>query len=137
MLKSKRENAKTKVLIVDDEPDICFLFDKILRKRNLTTGYANNLAEATSCLKADPPSLIFLDNSLPDGQGVDFIPYLKAHYPGTRVVVVTANDSAADIRKAFSQGADDFLGKPLSIEQIYRTLDENGLGGLSESFPAL
>ena len=97
MLKSKRESAKIKVLNVDDEPDICFLFDKILRKRNLTTGYANNLAEATSCLKADPPSLIFLDNSLPDGQGVDFIPYLKAHYPGTRVVMVTA--------KCFSRSA--------------------------------
>jgi two-component system, OmpR family, response regulator len=127
MLKSKGEQALTKVLIVDDEPDICFLFGRILHKRNLKTGYANNLAEATSSINADPPFLIFLDNSLPDGQGVDFIPYLKKNYPSTRVIMVTANDSASDKKNAFLQGADDFLGKPLSIDQIYRTLDEIGL----------
>ena len=71
------EHRLEKVLIVDDEPDICFLFSRILRGRNLQSGYASNLAEATSSIREDPPSLVFLDNSLPDGQGVDFIPYLK------------------------------------------------------------
>jgi two-component system, OmpR family, response regulator len=118
-----RRTGQTKVLIVDDEPDICFLFGRILHKRNLKTGYASNLAEATSFLEADPPSLIFLDNSLPDGQGIDFIPYLKKNYPSTRVIMVTANDSAMDQKRAFQQGADEFLGKPLSLELINRTLD--------------
>jgi two-component system OmpR family response regulator len=119
-----RRTGQTKVLIVDDEPDICFLFGRILHKRNLKTGYARNLAEATSFLEADPPSLIFLDNSLPDGQGIDFIPYLKKNYPSTRIVMVTANDSAIDQKRAFQQGADEFLGKPLSLELINRTLDK-------------
>jgi DNA-binding NtrC family response regulator len=119
-----RERGQTKVLIVDDEPDIRFLFSRILRKRNMETGYAKNLAEATVSIQADPPSLIFLDNSLPDGQGIDIIPYLKKNYPGTRVIVVTANDSAVDMIKAFQQGADDFLGKPLSLEIINKTLDK-------------
>src|ERR1700688_2851505 len=110
----REQGQKTKVLIVDDEPDIRFLFSRILLKRNMETGYAKNLAEATLSIQADPPSLIFLDNSLPDGQGVDIIPYLKKNYPGTRIVVVTANDSAMDMINAFQQGADDFLGKPLS-----------------------
>jgi two-component system OmpR family response regulator len=112
-----------KVLIVDDEPDIWFLFGRILQKRNLETEYAKNLAEARKSIQADPPSLIFLDNSLPDGQGIDLIPYLKTHYPGTRVVIVTANDSAIDKKRAFQQGADEFLGKPLSLELINRALD--------------
>jgi two-component system, OmpR family, response regulator len=119
-----REQGQTKVLIVDDEPDIRFLFSRILRKRNMETGYAKNLAEATVSIQADPPSLIFLDNSLPDGQGIDIIPYLKKNYPGTRIIVVTANDSAVDMIKAFQQGADDFLGKPLSLEIINKTLDK-------------
>jgi two-component system, OmpR family, response regulator len=119
-----RERGQTKVLIVDDEPDIRFLFSRILRKRNMETGYAKNLAEATVSIQADPPSLIFLDNSLPDGQGIDIIPYLKKNYPGTRVIIVTANDSAVDMIKAFQQGADDFLGKPLSLEIINKTLDK-------------
>jgi two-component system OmpR family response regulator len=119
-----RERVQSKVLIVDDEPDNCFLLDRILHKRNLKTGYAFNLAEAARSMNADPPSLVFLDNNLPDGQGIDFIPYLKLHYPATRVIMVTANDSASDKKKAFQLGADDFLSKPLSLDTIYRTLDK-------------
>ena len=121
---SMRERAQSKVLIVDDEPDICFLFDKILHKRNMTLGYAYNLADAARSVDADPPSLVFLDNNLPDGQGVDFIPYLKHHYPKTQVIMVTANDSDLDKLKAFQSGADDFLSKPLSLDLINRTLDK-------------
>jgi two-component system, OmpR family, response regulator len=119
-----RVRAPAKVLIVDDEPDVCYLFSRILSKRNLKTGYASNLAEATLSLQAETPSLVFLDNSLPDGQGIDLIPYLKEHYPRTRIVVVTANDSASDKKRALQQGADDFLGKPLSLDLINRTLDK-------------
>jgi DNA-binding NarL/FixJ family response regulator len=68
--------------------------------------------------------LVFLDNNLPDGQGIDFIPYLKLHYPDTRVIMVTANDSASDKKRAFQQGADGFLSKPLSLDLINRTLDK-------------
>jgi two-component system OmpR family response regulator len=119
-----RKPAPIKVLIVDDEPDVFYLFSRILLKRNLKSGYASNLAEAALSIQTEIPSLVFLDNSLPDGQGIDFIPYVKQHYPGTRIVVVTANDSAMDKKRAFQQGADDFLGKPLSLELINRTLDE-------------
>jgi two-component system, OmpR family, response regulator len=113
-----------KVLIIDDEPDICFLFGRILLRRDLRTVYAYNLAEATQSVQEEPPSVIFLDNSLPDGQGIDFIPYLKLNFPETKVIVVTANDAPLDKKRAFQQGADDFLSKPLSTELINRTLDD-------------
>jgi DNA-binding response OmpR family regulator len=119
------ERKLQNVLVVDDEPDICFLFDRILRKRNLQTGFARNLADATVLIEKKNPHLIFLDNSLPDGRGVDFIPYLKARFPLIRVVVVTANDSPDDRDAAYLMGADDFLGKPLSLERINFTLDKN------------
>jgi len=115
--------GQKKVLIIDDERDICFLFGRILRKRNLKPDYANNLAEAIQSIQAETPALIFLDNYLPDGQGMDFIPYLKRHYPCTQVVMITANDSVSDMKRAFKQGADEFLGKPLSLVLINNTLD--------------
>lgn len=118
------KSVDSNVLIVDDEPDICFLFDKILHKRNLKTGYAYNLAEAARVMNSTRPSLVFLDNNLPDGQGIDFIPYLKLHYPDTRVIMVTANDSLSEKNRAFQKGADEFLSKPLSLELINRTLDK-------------
>lgn len=116
-------NGPTKVLIVDDEVDICFLFDRILRRRNLTMTCAYNLAEAKAAMQVETPAVIFLDNCLPDGQGMDLIPYLKQHYPATQVVMVTANDGVADKNKAFLRGADDFLGKPLSLAGINGALD--------------
>ena len=112
-----------KVLIVDDEADICFLFGRILRRRNLNAGYANSLTEATRAIQAEVPSLIFLDNCLPDGLGMDFIPFIKQNYPHTQVVMITANDAVSDKKEAFKQGADDFLGKPLSIKLINGALD--------------
>ena len=115
--------GQKKVLIIDDELDICFLFGRILHKRNMTTEFAHNLAEADTAIKNDPPFLIFLDNNLPDGQGIDFVPYLKQHYPATRVVIVTSNDSISDQKKAFLKGADDFMAKPLSLALINLTLD--------------
>ena len=118
------ESVFSNVLIVDDEPDICYLFDRILHKRNLKPGYAYNLEEAARAMYSDRPSLVFLDNNLPDGQGIDFIPYLKLHYPDTQVIMVTANDSASDKKRAFQQGADGFLSKPLSLDLINRTLDK-------------
>ncbi len=124
MKKRVRAKGGARVLIVDDEADICFLFDRILRKRNLNAGFASNLAEAMKSIETETPSLIFLDNCLPDGQGMDIIPYLKLHYPGTHIIVVTANDSLMDKKRAFQQGADDFLGKPLSLALINTTLDK-------------
>jgi two-component system OmpR family response regulator len=119
-----QNDGRSKVLIVDDEPDICFLFGKILKMRNLRTDFANNLADASRSVQEDPPSVIFLDNSLPDGQGIDFISFLKERYPATRIIIITANDGSIDKIRAFQQGADDFLGKPLSLELINRSLDK-------------
>lgn len=119
-----RNLTESKILIVDDEPDARFLFERILRKRNMKSAFARNLSEAANAMEMDHPSLIFLDNSLPDGRGIDFIPYLKEHYPTTRVIIITANDNIFDKKIAFQKGADDFLGKPLSLELINRTLDD-------------
>jgi len=92
--KNMQNEGRSKVLIVDDEPDVCFLFGKILKMRNLRTDFANNLADASRSVQEDPPSVIFLDNSLPDGQGIDFISFLKERYPDTRIIIITANDGS-------------------------------------------
>lgn len=111
------------VLIVDDEIDICYLLSGILRQKNYKTTYVNTLYDAELCLKKEKASIVFLDNHLPDGLGIDFIEYLKKHYPETRVVMITANDTAADRQKAFSKGVDYFLGKPFTRDMIYRVIE--------------
>ena len=114
----------SKALIVDDEIDICFILSGIFKNRNVSTNYANSLAEAKVLMKKDPPSILFLDNHLPDGLGIQFLEYVKENYPETKVVMITAHDTPSDKRLALKNGADYFIGKPFSIKTVYQTIDE-------------
>jgi two-component system, OmpR family, response regulator len=110
-------------LIVDDEIDICFLLTGILRKKNLQSSCVNNIHEARNMLAIKHPSILFLDNNLPDGYGVDFIQHIKSTHPLTRIVMITADDTQANKNKALKAGADFFIGKPFTRDIINRTID--------------
>ena len=88
-----------KVLIVDDELDICYLLSGILKQKKLRTNYVNTLSDAEVALRNDPPSLLFLDNYLPDGLGIDFIEFVKKNYKETRIVMITAHDGEEERKK--------------------------------------
>jgi len=111
-------NNVVKVLIVDDELDICYLLSGMLRQRNFCPYFVNSLSDAIITLRNEKPAVLFLDNRLPDGFGLDFIPYVKSHYPDVKVVMITAHDSPAERNKAYAGGEDIFLGKPLNRELI-------------------
>ncbi len=110
-------------LIVEDEIDICFLLTGILRKKNLQTSFVNTLHDAKNLLKTQHPSILFLDNNLPDGLGIDFIKYIKSSHPLTRIIMITADDTMANKNIAINAGADFFIGKPFTRDVINKTLD--------------
>ncbi len=111
-------NEIRKVLIVDDELDICYLLSGMLKKRNFRPGFVNTLSDAVVALHNDTPALLFLDNHLPDGFGLDFIPYIKKNYPEVKVVMITAHDSVEEGNTAYAGGVDLFISKPLNRELI-------------------
>lgn len=84
----------------------------------------NTLQEATDVLKQDQFDLLFLDNHLPDGLGIDYITQVKSNYPSVKIIMITAHDTGVERRKALSNGADLFLGKPLTRDQIFGTLNQ-------------
>ena len=112
------------VLIVDDELDICYLLSGMLKQRNFRTGFVNSLSDAVVALQTDIPNLLFLDNHLPDGFGLDFIPYVKKNYPDTKVIMITAHDSAAERNTAYRGGVDLFIAKPLNRKLINDAVDQ-------------
>lgn len=111
-------NDTLKALIVDDEVDICFLLSGILKQKHLKPAFVNNLASARESLKQDTPSILFLDNHLPDGFGLDFIQYVKTNYPDVKIVMITAHDGLMERKKAQAGGADLFISKPFTREVI-------------------
>ena len=113
-----------KVLIIDDEIDICYLLEGILKKKSLRSTYVNTLSDAEIMLRKETPSIIFLDNHLPDGLGVEFIDYVKKYYPSTKVVIITAVDSSSDRKIAYEHGADYFISKPFNRQIIYNVVEK-------------
>lgn len=113
-----------KVLIVDDEMDICYLLSGMLKQRNLRTGFVNSLSDAVVALHTETPSLVFLDNHLPDGVGLDFIPFVKKNYPEVKIIMITAHDGAAERKKAYEGGVDLFVAKPLNRKLINDAIDK-------------
>jgi DNA-binding response OmpR family regulator len=96
----------------------------MLKQRNFQTGFVNTIADAKITLETDTPSLIFLDNHLPDGFGLDFIPYIKQSYPEVKVIMITAHDGAQDRKKAYDGGVDLFIAKPLNRKLIFDAIDK-------------
>ena len=113
-----------KVLIVDDELDICYLLSGMLKQRNLKTDFVNSLSDAIVALQTDTPSILFLDNHLPDGFGLDFIPFVKKNYPEVKILMITAHDGAVERKKAYEGGVDLFVAKPLNRKMINDALDK-------------
>ena len=112
-----------KVLIIDDETDICYLLSALLKKINIDSVFVHTIAEARSQLALVNPALVFLDNHMPDGMGVDFIHVIKNTYPHCKVAMITAHDTAMDREKALNEGADFFIGKPFTRDTIYKILE--------------
>jgi len=111
-----------KILIIEDEGDICFLLNIILKDEHIYLDHVNSLAGAKVYLKEQQPDLIFLDNSLPDGRGLDFIEYIKGNYPSVKIVMITAYHSASEKENALENGADQFIEKPFTKQQIHEAV---------------
>ena len=121
MTVTKTERAK-KMLVVEDQGETCLILDLILSERKFEPDYVNNLLDADEYLQKNKPSLIFLDNKLPDGYGVDFITYVKSKYPLIKIIMISGFGTARDV--ALENGADVFLEKPFSLDNVNQAIDQ-------------
>lgn len=112
-----------RILIVDDEADICFFLSHNLSKRGYTTSYSHTVRQAEKEIEKNNPNVLLLDNHLPDGNGVDFLERVHQKYPAIKVVMITAHDSPADRSIAKKNGADFFLAKPFTISEVNKVVD--------------
>ena len=121
MTVTKTKRAK-KMLVVEDQGEMCLILDLILSDRKFEPDYVNNLLDADEYLQKNKPSVIFLDNKLPDGYGVDFISYVKKKYPKIKIIMISGFGTARDV--ALENGADVFLEKPFSLDNVNQAIDQ-------------
>ena len=116
-------NASSKrVLIVDDETDICLLLSGLLRRLGYQPTCAHFIEEGRQCLHSQQFSAVFLDLNLPDGLGFDLLPIIKEDQVAARVIMISAFDGQAERRRATEQGADYFIGKPFTRRSVEMAL---------------
>jgi two-component system, OmpR family, response regulator len=112
-----QEGPLQKVLIVEDEGDMCLLLNIMLNGK-VDLDHVKNLALADAYLKKENPAVVILDNKLPDGFGIDYITQIKNAYPEIKIIMISGYDgSAKDV--AMENGADIFLEKPFTKSQLF------------------
>ncbi|GIX21590.1 MAG: type 4 fimbriae expression regulatory protein PilR [Gammaproteobacteria bacterium] len=107
-----------RILIVDDEPDLCELLEITLSRMKLNTASAQNLAAAKRLMEEKHFDLVLTDMRLPDGDGLDFVEWVQRRHPGTPIAVITAHGNMEAAIRALKSGAFDFISKPLDLKQL-------------------
>ena len=111
-----------RILIVDDEADICLLLSGLLRRLGYQPTCANFIEDGRQCLNSQQFDAIFLDLNLPDGLGFDLLPFIKEGQREAKVIMISAFDGQAERRRATEQGADYFIGKPFTRRSVEMAL---------------
>ena len=109
-----------KVLIVDDEPDICELIEITLMRMGLASQSAQTLKDARLLLKTEAFDLCLTDMRLPDGNGIELVEHINDHYSHIPVAMITAHGNMEAAVRALKAGAFDFVSKPVDIQVLRR-----------------
>lgn len=111
-----------KVLVVDDDSLIC---ENIKSKLSRIVGYdqlecrtANSVVDAKLAIKLDAPEVLITDLNMPGISGLTLVKYVKNDYPSVKIYVLSGYDDYHLVREAFLSGAEDYLLKPLEIEEL-------------------
>jgi DNA-binding response OmpR family regulator len=110
----------TRVMIAEDEPNIVTSLEFLMRKAGYDTRIARDGEEALGVLTAFRPDVVLLDVMLPRRSGLEVCRFIRAEpsLAGTRVLMLTAKGGRNDHRSGLEAGADEYLTKPFSTQEL-------------------
>ena len=125
--------APARLLVVDDEATILELLSGSLRLAGFEVVTAASGAGAVRAAASSRPDLVLLDVMMPDGDGFEALRRIRSGGCEVPVIFLTARDEVPDRVKGFAMGADDYVTKPFSLEEllgrIRAVLKRTRLGG--------
>jgi DNA-binding NtrC family response regulator len=111
------------ILVIDDEKLIRWSFENKLKEKGHKIFTAETGSDGLKIFDNYMPDLVFLDNHLPDGMGLDYITEIKELNEDTTIVFMTAYESVDVAVEAMKKGAFEYIRKPFSFEEIYVIVD--------------
>ena len=111
-------------LLIEDDTDMAYFIECVIKKSAMYRflGNATTAREGRIMIAALKPDIVFLDNYLPDGTGLELIQFLRADFPTTDVIFITAANDIHTIKTAVRYGAYDYLVKPFLMARLNETL---------------
>ena len=109
-------SQQPKLLVVDDEPAIRRLLAAALARSVYRVIEAGTAREALNAMQIDKPDAVLLDLGLPDRDGLELVPLIKA--AGAALLIVSARDETGEKVTALDLGADDYVTKPFDTEEV-------------------
>jgi two-component system OmpR family response regulator len=112
------DHRRGSVLVVDDEPTIAEVLARYLTRAGYDTRIATDGVQALELAGIAPPDLVVLDIMLPGIDGIETFRRLRAAGVWTPILMLTARDAVRDRVEGLNSGADDYLVKPFSFEEL-------------------
>ncbi|MFH1768035.1 MAG: response regulator [Candidatus Omnitrophota bacterium] len=108
-----------KMLIVDDEPEICGYIGNFFKKRGHKTFILTDPSGVLSLIEKEEPQVVLLDILMPGASGLEILKQIKSKYKdAVKVIMLTIADDQATKTEAFSRGADGFVKKPFTTDYL-------------------
>jgi DNA-binding response OmpR family regulator len=107
-----------RILLIEDELRLAESLRAVLERERFTVDHVVGLEAAREAIRLAPFELALLDRTLPDGEGLSLLPFLRARSPGIHVIVLSARNGVNDRVAGLDGGADDYLTKPFSIDEM-------------------
>jgi DNA-binding response OmpR family regulator len=109
-----------KVLIADDEPNILISLEFLMQREGHAVSVARDGDEALAAIRQERPDLVLLDVMMPGKSGFDVCQAVRADpdLAGVRILMLTAKGRDTDLAKGTALGADAYLTKPFSTQEL-------------------
>ncbi len=114
----------TRLLVVDDESEICDFLKMFFEDRGFEVAVANSGQKALQLSAVFNPHVILLDIHMPGVDGLTVLREIKHKQPDIKVVMVTAIETRDKIEEAMRLGADNYITKPLSLDYLEKDVQE-------------
>lgn len=111
-----------KILVIDDDKDICLVLSRFLSKNNYEVKQANRADDGIEILKNEKFDVILCDYKLPDATGIDVLQRITILNPEAAVIIITGYSDVKTAVQTFKHGASDYVTKPLYPDEILLTI---------------
>jgi two-component system response regulator HydG len=126
----------TKILVIDDDNDMCMLLNRFLTRNGYEVTGVNSGSAAIEWMKKHQPSLVLCDFRLEDMTGVELLGKIKEMHPAAPVIIITGYSDVKDAVEVMKLGAYDYVTKPLFPDEILLTIKKALAEGPEEQSPA-